>query len=74
MGTYDGGQAPVDSSTWKQPTSSKGDSSQAPKETYTREAAARPESTGTGVRTGKSTPDPYENGGNGHTLRNFGWQ
>lgn len=69
MGTYDGGQAPVDSSTWKRPVSSKGDASQAPKETYTREATARSGSTGTGIRTGKATPEPES----GAIVRNFGY-
>lgn len=73
MGTYDGGQTPVDSSAWKQPVSNTSTHGQ-PKEKYTTEAEARRESTGTGIRTGVSTPDPYANGGNGHTVRNFGRQ
>lgn len=65
MGTYDGGQAPVDSSTWKQPTSGKGG------EVHPAPAPmVRDETTGTMKRA--VTPDPYANGGNGHTLRNFG--
>lgn len=71
MGTYDGGQSPVDSSTWKRPVSNTAMHGQ-PKEAYTRGAIARAESTGTGIQTYQETPDPYENGGNGHTLRNFG--
>lgn len=65
MGTYDGGHAPVDSSTWKQPSSSKGGEphpAPAPME--------RDEETGLMKRA--TTPDPYANGGNGATLRSFG--
>lgn len=67
MGTYDGGQTPVDSSSWKRPVSNTSTHGQ-PKENYTKEAEARPDSTGTGVRTGKSTPEPDS----AHIVRNFG--
>jgi hypothetical protein len=65
MGQYDGGAAPVDSSGWQRPTSHRpGEPGPAPME--------RDEKTGTMKRS--VTPDPYKNGGNGHTLRNFGHQ
>lgn len=65
MGTYDGGQAPVDSSTWRRPTSGKGgEAHPAPAPTQ-----RNPE---TGLTERAVTPDPYANGGNGYTLRNFG--
>jgi hypothetical protein len=67
MGTYDGGMTPVDSSGWKQPVSSTATHGQ-PKEAYTKDAQARPESTGTGVRTGKATPEPDPSA----IVRNFG--
>lgn len=65
MGTYDGGQAPVDSSTWVRPSSSKGG------EPHPAPAPTR-RSEETGLTERAPTPDPYANGGNGHTLRNFG--
>jgi hypothetical protein len=71
MGSYDGGAAPVDSSGWKRPISSTATHGK-PKESYTEDAKARPESTGTGIRTGRATPDPYVGGGGGSTVRNFG--
>lgn len=62
MGQYDGGQVTPDGSGWQRPTSHKpGESGPAPTE--------RDPETGTMKRS--VTPDPYANGGNGHTVRNF---
>lgn len=64
MGAYDGGHAPVDSSTWKQPTSGRGgEPHPAPAPMQRNEE--------TGLMERAPTPDPYANGGNGATLRNF---
>lgn len=66
MGTYDGGQAPVDSSDWERPTgSSRG------RETHPAPAPMQ-RNKDTGLMERAVTPDPYTNGGNGHTVRNFG--
>lgn len=65
MGTYDGGQTPVDSSAWSRPVSGKdGKAHPAPA------PMERDPETGTMKRS--VTPDPYANGGNGHVVRNFG--
>lgn len=64
MGMYDGGQARVDSSTWKRPVSGReGEPHPAPAPMELDEA--------TGTMRRAVTPDPYANGGNGHTNRNF---
>ena len=55
----------VDSSGWKQPVSNKdGEVHPAPAPMRINEK--------TGLRERDVTPDPYINGGNGHTNRNFG--
>lgn len=64
MGTYDGGNNTVDSSGWTRPVSGKdGEPHPAPA------PMVRDEETGTMKR--DVTPDPYANGGNGSTHRNF---
>jgi len=64
MGAYDGGYA-VDSSDWKQPVASVN------KDGEPVPAPAPTKQTATGVER-EATPDPYANGGNGYTRRNFG--
>lgn len=59
MGRYDGGQAPVDSSSWKRPVSSIRDGEQHPEPAESR----------LGQR--EVTPDPYTQD-NSHVKRNFG--
>lgn len=59
MGQYDGGQAPVDSSNWKQPVSSIKNGEEHPEPTKTRN----------GQR--EVTPDPYTPD-NPHVRRSFG--
>ncbi len=65
MSTYKEDSAFVDSSAWQRPVSNKdGEQHPAPA------PMQRDKETGLMKRT--PTSDPYANGGNGHTVRNFG--
>lgn len=64
MGAY-GGSHPVDSSDWKQPVASVNKDGEAVP------VPAPMEQDENGMKR-SATPDPYANGGNGSTRRNFG--
>ena len=63
MGTYDGGQSPVDSTNWKLSSGTGKDGEEHP-------APAPMRQTGGGMKR-EVTPDPYTQDGS-HVTRNFG--
>lgn len=65
MGNYSGHNTPVDSSDWSNKVATHRNGEAVP-------APAPMEKTDDGTLRRASTPDPYEDGGNGSTLRNFG--
>lgn len=63
----------VDSSGWDRPVSGKdGEVHPAPAQMEREQTGAVKFDEGTGLPKRAVTPDPYKNGGNGHTNRNFG--